>query len=50
MLILRYLGKLDPGYSQHSALATLELSKVEKKNKKKIRGVNWVKPLSNILF
>ena len=34
MLILRYLGKLDPGYSQHSALATLELSKVEKKNKK----------------
>ncbi|XP_023321991.1 protein msta [Eurytemora carolleeae] len=26
---LRYLGNLDPGYSQHSALATLELSKAE---------------------
>jgi len=30
LCIFRYLGNLDPGYSQHSALATLELSKVNR--------------------
>ena len=26
---IRYLGKLDPGYSQHLGLSTIELSKVQ---------------------